>query len=132
MIDLVENAEISFVQKPPPIIYVQCGDDVELGWQIPSTSSFTQITWYRVNLSNIENNIATLSQQDPFTVRTLSSYNPAATGRVEFLPNAGIRITSVKHTDEDTIKVEVDYSGLHRSDGEVDIKVIGKGYVLIP
>ena len=131
MIDLVENAEINFVSKPPPKIFAQCGDDVKLGWQIPNTPSFTQITWYRVNRSNIENNIATLSQKHPFTVRTLSSYNPAATGRVEFVSNAGIRIKSVEHTDEDTIKVEVDYSELHRSDGEVEIKVIGKSHVVI-
>lgn len=65
-------------------------------------------------------------------MRTLSSYNPAATGRVEFVDNAGIRITSVEHTDEDTIKVEVDYSGLNRSAGEVEIRVIGKCLLSIP
>lgn len=120
-----DAANVPFETTPKAIEYGSCGTDKELIWKYDSARIFQKKTWYIIEDSGIKEQIAFISNST-FTVNRGALYPPASEGRLQFVENAGIKISNLKNGDEGIIRVEVDYDNLDFSTGETQLKVYGK------
>lgn len=121
----LHGAEIQLTSQPDAVEYKTCGQDAEFNWQHSTAQPAADIKWYQYDASgNVVDEISNYNGS-LFVVNEGSSYQAAKEKRIEYIPNAGIRIKNIKHEDEGTIGVEVDFVNVDHSDGETQIFVTG-------
>lgn len=126
-----DAANVPFETTPKAIEYGSCGTDKELIWKYDSARIFQKKTWYIIEDSGIKEQIAFISNST-FTVNRGALYPPASEGRLQFVENAGIKISNLKNGDEGIIRVEVDYDNLDFSTGETQLKVYAFPQIVSP
>ena len=122
------STTIPFITKPNDIEYVSCGNNLNLKWSYDDSSrQLDKIAWYLSDIAgSLQENIANLDTNFTFAVSPVSMFQPALQTRLEFLPNAGLRIKNIKAEDEAFILIELDFIDLDSSRGLTQVKVYRK------